>query len=85
MDIIIQSATYSSTQGIQKKARPTLPWVKGSRLAVQNSFPSGLVYQTNLSKMALCDTAQDTGPAGASVVRKEFPCFVSAPPGIPSS
>ena len=43
MDIIIQSATYSSTQGIQKKARPTLPWVKGSRLAVQNSFPSDLV------------------------------------------
>ena len=43
MDIIIQSATYSSTQGIQKKARPTLPWVKGSRLAVQNSFPNDLV------------------------------------------
>ena len=35
-----QLSTYSSTQGIQKKARPTLPWVKGSRLAVQNSFPS---------------------------------------------
>ena len=31
------------TQGIQKKARPTLPWVEGSRLAVQNSFPNGLV------------------------------------------
>ena len=45
MDIIIQSATYSSTQGIQKKARPTLPWVKGSRLAVQNSFPNDLVHQ----------------------------------------
>ena len=31
------------TQGIQKKARATLPWVIGSRLAVQNSFPHDLV------------------------------------------
>ena len=36
------------TQGIQKKARPTLPWVKGSRLAVQNSFPNDLVLPSRL-------------------------------------